>query len=129
MESQWNGDSVVITYELPDSSSGIDCQTEFTTPKNVGKVDYLLVGGGGAGGWASTVQSQGGGGGGGGGTSFSQLQATVTPGRTYILQVGAGAIVGTRNDGDISCLRGEVGATSTTVKSSGGTSKFGKFIA
>jgi hypothetical protein len=129
MESQWSGDQVVITYALPNASSGIDCRTEFTTPKNVGKIDYLLVGGGGAGGWASTVQSQGGGGGGGGGTSYSQINASVTPGRTYAIQVGAGAIVGTRNDGHISCLRGEVGATTTSVQAYGGTSKLGKFIA
>jgi hypothetical protein len=129
MESQWIGDQVVITYALPNVSSGIDCRAEFTTPKNVGKIDYLLVGGGGAGGWASTIQSQGGGGGGGGGTSFSQINASVTPGRTYAIQVGAGAIVGTRDDGDISCLRGEVGAITTTVNEYGGTSKLGKFIA
>lgn len=130
MNSEWDGSVVTITYGLPNPSSGIDCKTEFTTPKNVGKIDYLLVGGGGAGGWASTVQSQGGGGGGGGGTSFSSINASVTPGRTYAIQVGAGAIVGTRNDGgSISCLRGEVGNTSTSVQASGGTSKLGKFIA
>jgi hypothetical protein len=129
MDSSWDGDVVTITYGLPNPASGIDCKTEFSTPKNLGKMSYLLVGGGGAGGWASTVQSQGGGGGGGGGTSFTQVDASVTPGRTYAIQVGAGAIVGTRNNGNISCLRGEVGATSTSVQQYGGTSKLGKFIA
>jgi hypothetical protein len=129
MDSQWDGSAVTITYGLSNPASGIDCKTEFTTPKNVGKIDYLLVGGGGAGGWASTLQSQGGGGGGGGGTSFTQQNALVTPGRTYSIQVGAGAVVGTRNDGHISCEHGNVGVTSVSISISGGTSKFGKYIA
>jgi hypothetical protein len=129
MQKNWSGDVVVITYGLSNPSSGIDCSTEFTTPKNVGKIDYLLVGGGGAGGWASTIISQGGGGGGGGGTSFSQTNQSVTPGRTYSIQVGAGAVVGTRNDGHISCTRGNAGESTRSVREYGGTSKLGKFIA
>ena len=129
MNSQWDGPVVTITYGLANPSSGIDCKTEFTTPKNVGKINYLLVGGGGAGGWAGTTQSDGGGGGGGGGASFSSINASVTPGRTYSIQVGAGAIAGTRSTGNISCRRGLVGDSSVSVKTTGGTSTLGKFTA
>ena len=129
MNSQWDGSVVTITYGLPNPASGIDCKTEFTTPKNVGKIDYLLVGGGGAGGWAGTTRSDGGGGGGGGGASFSSINASVTPGRTYLIQVGAGAIAGTRSTGNISCRRGLVGDSAVSVQTAGGTSTLGKFTA
>ena len=127
--SNWSGDQVTITYNLPDPTSGIDCKSEFTTPKNVGKVDLLVVGGGGAGGWASATESEGGGGGGGGGMSFSRENVSVTPGRTYPIQVGAGAIVGTKQQNKITCLRGNVGDASPSVRQFGGTSLLGVFNA
>jgi hypothetical protein len=129
METTWSQDTVTITYNIGVETSGIDCRSEFATPKNVGKIDFLLVGGGGAGGWASTTVSQGGGGGGGGGMSYSQRNATTTPGRTYSIEVGAGAIRGTRTVGSITCRRGVVGATETTTVSFGGTSKLSAFVA
>ena len=129
MESTWSQDTVTITYNIGVETSGIDCRSEFATPKNVGKIDFLLVGGGGAGGWASTTQSQGGGGGGGGGMSFSQVGTSTTPGRTYSIEVGAGAVRGPTSNGTITCRRGVVGATETTTVSFGGTSKLSAFIA
>ena len=129
METTWSQDTVTITYNIGVETSGIDCRSEFATPKNVGKIDFLLVGGGGAGGWASTAVSQGGGGGGGGGMSYSQRNATTTPGRTYSIEVGAGAIRGTRTVGSITCRRGVIGATETTTASFGGTSKLSAFVA
>lgn len=129
MESNWSQDTVTITYNIGVETSGIDCRSEFATPKNVGKIDFLLVGGGGAGGWASTTQSQGGGGGGGGGMSFSQVGTSTTPGRTYSIEVGAGAVRGPTSNGTITCRRGVVGATETTTVSFGGTSKLSAFIA
>jgi hypothetical protein len=129
MESTWSQDTVTITYNIGVETSGIDCRSEFATPKNVGKIDFLLVGGGGAGGWASTSQSQGGGGGGGGGMSFSQVGTSTTPGRTYSIEVGAGAVRGPTSNGTITCRRGVVGATETTTVSFGGTSKLSAFIA
>jgi hypothetical protein len=129
MESTWSQDTVTITYNIGVETSGIDCRSEFATPKNVGKIDFLLVGGGGAGGWADTGVSRGGGGGGGGGMSYSQRNATTTPGRTYSIEVGAGAIRGTRTVGSITCRRGVVGATETTTASFGGTSKLSAFVA
>lgn len=129
MESNWSQDTVTITYNIGVETSGIDCRSEFATPKNVGKIDFLLVGGGGAGGWASTTVSQGGGGGGGGGMSFSQVGTSTTPGRTYSIEVGAGAVRGPTSNGTITCRRGVVGATETTTVSFGGTSKLSAFIA
>jgi hypothetical protein len=129
MDSTWDQDTVTITYNIGVTGSGIDCRSEFATPKNVGKIDFLLVGGGGAGGWASTTLSQGGGGGGGGGMSYSQLSAATTPGRTYSIEVGAGAVRGTRTVGSITCRRGVIGATETTTASFGGTSKLSAFVA
>jgi hypothetical protein len=129
MDSTWDQDTVTITYNIGVTDSGIDCRSEFATPKNVGKIDFLLVGGGGAGGWASTTLSQGGGGGGGGGMSYSQLGAATTPGRTYSIQVGAGAVRGPTSSGTITCRRGVVGATETTTVSFGGTSKLSAFNA
>ena len=129
MDSTWDQDTVTITYNIGVTDSGIDCRSEFATPKNVGKIDFLLVGGGGAGGWASTTVSQGGGGGGGGGMSYSQLSAATTPGRTYSIEVGAGAVRGTRTVGSITCRRGVIGATETTTASFGGTSKLSAFVA
>ncbi len=129
METTWSQDTVTITYNIGVETSGIDCRSEFATPKNVGKIDFLLVGGGGAGGWASTTLSQGGGGGGGGGMSFSQVGTATTPGRTYSIEVGAGAVRGPTSNGTITCRRGVVGATETSTVSFGGTSKLSAFIA
>jgi hypothetical protein len=73
--------------------------------------------------------SQGGGGGGGGGMSYSLSQAKVTPGRTYPIQVGSGALRGSANGGHITCLWGDVDSGTATVASFGGTSKFASFLA
>ena len=125
----WDGTTAEETFTLSDPNSGIDCKAEFVAPKNVSRIDYLVVAGGGAGGWAAGNTSQGGGGGGGGGMTFTGTNATVTPGRTYSIQVGAGAIVGASTANTITCLRGTVGAATTSVVSYGGDSKFGAFTA
>jgi hypothetical protein len=129
MDSTWDQDTVTITYNVAVTDSGIDCRSEFATPKNVGKIDFLLVGGGGTGGWAASGSSQGGGGGGGGGMSYSRVGATTTPGRTYLIEVGAGSVLGANTGGQITCRRGVVGATETSTVSFGGTSKLSAFIA
>jgi hypothetical protein len=129
MDSTWDQDTVTITYNIAVTDSGIDCRSEFATPKNVGKIDFLLVGGGGTGGWAASGSSQGGGGGGGGGMSYSRVGATTTPGRTYLIEVGAGSVIGANTGGQITCRRGVVGATETSTVSFGGTSKLSAFIA
>ena len=125
----WSGTTAQETFTLADPNSGIDCKAEFVTPKNVSRIDYLVVAGGGAGGWAASSRSQGGGGGGGGGMTFTGTNATVTPGRAYPIQVGAGAIVGLNTSNSITCKRGNVGDETTSVVSYGGDSKFGAFKA
>lgn len=126
----WSGTTAEETFTLANPGLGIDCQAEFVAPKNVAQMDYLVVAGGGAGGYASLYVSQGGGGGGGGGMAFSATNASVTPGRIYPVQVGAGATVGANTNGAITCLHGNAGDSSATAGFNyGGTSKFGGLIA
>jgi hypothetical protein len=61
--------------------------------------------------------------------SFSQVGTSTTPGRTYSIEVGAGAVRGPTSNGTITCRRGVVGATETSTVSFGGTSKLSAFIA
>jgi hypothetical protein len=61
--------------------------------------------------------------------AFTAQNASVTPGRTYPVQVGAGAIVGANTSNQITCLHGNVGDATATTASYGGTSKFGAFVA
>lgn len=129
MARTWSGDEVTITWTPDSPTAGFDCKTQLTVPRSVGVMDLLVGGGGGAGGWAGVNASDGGGGGGGGGMYFSREDSRVTPGRTYQIQVGSGALVGTRNTNNISCRRANVDSATVGTATTGGTSIFGAFTA
>jgi hypothetical protein len=119
--------SGLISVEFSDSRTvGYDCASVFRVPLGISSINYLVVGGGGAGGYGNPA-SQGGGGPGGGGGDVKQSTASasgnVTPGRTYEIQVGAGARPGTVSPTNITCTHGSVSSASlTTTDKRGGDS-------
>ena len=129
MSNTWVGNQVTMTWNLDSPTAGFDCKTQLSVPRNLGAMDLLVGGGGGSGGWAGPNSSDGGGGGGGGGMYFSLENARVTPGRTYQIQVGSGALVGTNTTGSISCRRANVDDSAVGTATAGGTSLFGAFTA
>lgn len=114
-----------ISIEFVDSrTAGYDCVSIFRVPQGIASLNYLIVGGGGAGGYGFAATSLGGGPGGGGGdvkAATATSAGNVTPGRTYEIQVGAGARVGTAVSNTYTCLHGSVsaGALSTSDQRGG----------
>ena len=109
--------SVVLVFFLATQASGntnyiverFTTSSQWTAPRGVTNVEYLVVGGGASGtrGYCSYVWGQGGG---GGGVSTGSL--TVTPDSIYSITVGNGGVGATNHD----CL------TATPSTSSGGES-------
>ncbi len=91
----------------------------FTVPSNVTRIKYRIWGGGAAGNGSASANYAGGGGGGGG---YTEGFATVTPGQTIAVTVGAtatnGAAGNTSSLGTIASATG--GQTGTAGTSSGG---------
>lgn len=85
-----NGGSgvVILRYRVPQVATFLDSGT-WTCPAGVTSVQALIVAGGGGGGYA-IIQS-GGGGGGAGGVVYDN-SIPVTPGQTYSVVVGQGAV-------------------------------------
>ena len=117
-----------ISVEFTNSRSvGFDCVSIFRMPQGIASVNYLLVGAGGAGGYGFTTSSLGGGGGGGGGdvkAATATSSGNVTPGRTYEIQVGAGARTGTAAVNTVTCLHAGVSAPSLSTSDQRGGDSF-----
>lgn len=101
----------------------LNASSGFQIPTGVTSAQVLVVGGGGGGGFD-------GGGGGGGGGVYQNSTLSVTPGSTYLIQVGAGgAAVNGYTGGSLACNGSWSGTVVGCISAAGGTSKFGSVSA